>query len=356
MKPWFRMEVSKDDASIGDIYVFDTIGGWIDDYFGWGGVTTAKTFLEALAALPDSVTTIRLHINSPGGDVFTAATIANTLRGQKASKGRTVAVVIEGLAASAASVIAMAGDTIQMADNALLMIHNPWTWAMGEVKDLEKVIGELQKIRGTIVTTYQWHSPLSREAIEALMDAETWMDAGEAIANGFATEKVEGLKAAATIDRRATKRLAVPEKFRAQVDTFLTPETPAPAAAAAEDVMAAVSAAGLSIAFATELVKAKLPTDQVTARIDAAKTAKASADSRATEIRGLCNTAKVSDLANRLVASGMSVADVRAHLTDVKAYGDNKEINGGLPVDEPASHGWKNAFARVKRVGLKTTS
>lgn len=355
MKSWFRVEVSKEDVTVADIYLYEVIGGWIDDIYralGWDfGDKSAKVFLQEIANLPDSVKTLRLHINSPGGDCFSAATIANTLRDQKTSKGRRIEVLIEGLAASAATVIAMAGDEVEIADNALFMIHNPWSWIVGNAKDMRKCADELDKVRDSIVVTYKWHSSLGDDEIKALMDAETWMNADEAIERGFATKKTEGLKAAAMIDRRSVNGLNVPDKYRAHVDALVAP---APVQASAEDVIAAVSEAGLSADFAAELVRAKLPQDQVTARIEAKKAEKASADSREKEIRGLCKTAKLPALADGYVRSAMPVADVRTHLTTLKALQDGREINGGLPVDEPASHGWKNAFARAKRGSLTT--
>jgi ATP-dependent Clp protease, protease subunit len=201
------------------------IGGWIDDMFGWGGVTTAKTFLDELGKLPESVKRLRVHVNSPGGDAFSAVAIANTLRAESREKGRAVEVSIEGLAASAATIITSAGDVIRIADNALLMIHNPWSYSVGESSDMRKTAEELDKVRDQIIATYQWVSPLSAEELGAMMDETTWMDAVEAVEKGFATEVVEGLRAAASFSPRAIAKLGdVPAKYQAKLEEIVMPK------------------------------------------------------------------------------------------------------------------------------------
>lgn len=210
--PWYRVEnAAAASPTSADIHISDVIGGWGDDIFG--DTLTAKSFVDALAALPDTVKTIRLHVNSPGGDVFAALNIANALRDQRVSMKRTVDVFVEGLAASAASIVLMAGTTISISDNALVMIHNPWARTAGDAAAMRAMADRLDKVRQTIIATYRWRSALSEQALGALMDATTWMDADEALANGFATHKVTGLKAAATIDRRVLATLAIPAKY-----------------------------------------------------------------------------------------------------------------------------------------------
>src|ERR1043165_2866934 len=153
---WWRMDASSDPA-VAEIFVIDIIGDWVDqlinEFWGMKATLTAKAFLDQLSTLDAGVKTLRVHINSPGGDVFAAATIANALRDQQLTKGRTVETFVDGLAASAASVILMAGSKVTVADNALIMVHLPWTIAMGNAKDLGKVVNELDKVRNTIVAT-----------------------------------------------------------------------------------------------------------------------------------------------------------------------------------------------------------
>lgn len=245
MREWYRIEVkaaaesSPEGDSVAEIHIIDYIGGWIDqtlnELFGEKVTVTAKAFIDDLAALPASVKALRVHINSPGGDVWGAINIANALRDQQITKGRTVETVIDGLAASSASLIAMAGKPCRMADNAIFMVHEPWSGAVGNAKEMRKCADMLDTLRDAqLVPTYQWHSKLSAQEITALLEAETWMDADEATANGFVDEKVEGLRVAASIDPRARAKLSIPEKFRPQVEALLRPEDPPAARPTAE--------------------------------------------------------------------------------------------------------------------------
>lgn len=341
-REWFRFDNAADEPTVAEIHLIDFIGDWIDDYWGFG--VTAKAFVEQLAKLPEAVTTIRLHINSPGGDVFAAVNIANALRDQRVSKGRRVEVVVDGLAASAASVVMMAGDTIAVSDNALVMVHNPWTIAVGNAVEMRKTADTLDTIRQTIIATYQWHSELSADELSALMDAETWMDADEAIANGFATEKVEGLRAAASIDPRALDRLTVPEKFKARVTALLAPPESSlgqsaspdvPAAAAATDVLRLCREADC-LDLAEDLIVSSASLADVRAAVGAARDARAVACAKADEIRALCQTARCPELADGYIAGGMPVAAVRDHLVRITAKMQATDIDGSLMPDAGA--------------------
>ena len=351
MRKWYRVQNAEDTPSVVDIHIIDFIGDWIDDYWGFG--VTAKAFIKELAALPDSVTTIRVHLNSPGGDVFAALNIANALRDQQTAKGRTVETIVDGLAASAASIVAMAGSTVTMADNALLMIHNPWTVALGDAADLRKTADTLDTVRDTIVATYQWHTDLEADAIVALLDAETWMDADEAIAQGFATDKVEGLRAAASLRPAAVSRLHVPEAYAARVQAWVAPADtdPAPAAdpppaaspppvdppASPADVLGRVRAAQLGIDVAEALIAEGASLAQVDARIAAASAEREATARRHTEIRALCQAARLPELADDYLAGAMPLAAIRHQLATMQARLDVVEIDAGLA---PASrHG-----------------
>lgn len=359
MKPWFRFQNVATDPSTVDIHIIDFIGGWIDDminrYYSEEIGVTARAFVEQLAALPAAVKTLNVHINSPGGDVQAGINIANALR-EQSSKGRAVVTYVDGIAASIASVIAMAGQRVVMADNALMMIHDPWSFEIGNAADMRKTAAVLDTMRDQIVATYKWHTKdLSDKDIQALMSEETWMTADEAIGYGFATEKVEGLAAAASISRASVKTLKVPEQHRARVDAFLAPvpapppsPAPAPVAATLEQLVPLCQAAGASMAFLQELVSAKLPIDQATARIDSDRQARTDAAARDTAITGLCKAAKVPQLAQGYIAGAMSIDAVQAHLVTVTALIDGRLATDGslLPdaggVDVAGS--WKTAF------------
>ncbi|CYV15668.1 ATP-dependent Clp protease%2C protease subunit [Streptococcus suis] len=155
------------------------IEGQIADETWFGDEVTPQVFKNDLHAGNGDIT---LWINSPGGDVFAAAQIYNMLMDYKGD----VHVMIDGLAASAASVIAMAGTTVSMSPVAMMMIHNPWTVAQGEAKDMQKVIEMLGEIKESIINAYELRTGLSRTKLSHLMDSESWFNAKKAVELGFA--------------------------------------------------------------------------------------------------------------------------------------------------------------------------
>lgn len=155
--------------------------GPIDSENFWGDEITPQMFREDLEAEDGDVT---VWINSPGGNVFAAAEIYTMLK-DYAGK---VTVKVASLAASAASVVAMAGDTVQMSPTALLMLHDPSTVAMGNARDMEKAIAALNEVKEAIVNAYAAKSGLRRGRIADLMSEETWLNAKKAVELGFADE------------------------------------------------------------------------------------------------------------------------------------------------------------------------
>lgn len=157
----------------------------------WGGVAP-EPFTQALRGITADV--IHLRINSPGGSVFAARAMETALREHKAK----IVVHIDALAASAASFLAMAGDKIIMSKGAMMMIHKAWTVAWGNADELKKQADLLDKIDGTLVTTYADRSGQPPEAVLALLAAETWFTAQEAIDAGLADSiAADPVKAAA---------------------------------------------------------------------------------------------------------------------------------------------------------------
>lgn len=155
------------------------LNGEISDETWFGDEVTPKLFKDELNAGTGDIT---VWINSPGGDVFAAAQIYNMLRDYKGS----VTVKIDGLAASAASVIAVAGDTVLMSPVAMMMIHNPATLAMGNVAEMEKAIGMLNEVKESILNAYEDKTGLKRSKLSKMMDEETWFNAKKAVELGFA--------------------------------------------------------------------------------------------------------------------------------------------------------------------------
>ena len=148
---------------------------WFDDD------VTPQLFADELNAGSGDIT---VWINSPGGDCVAAAQIYNMLMDYKGS----VTVKIDGIAASAASVIAMAGTKVLVSPVSMLMIHNPMTVAMGDSAEMEKAIEMLASVKDSIINAYEIKTGLSRAKLSHLMDAETWMDANKAVELGFADE------------------------------------------------------------------------------------------------------------------------------------------------------------------------
>lgn len=155
--------------------------GPIDEESFWGDEITPQMFRDELNAGEGDVT---VWINSPGGNVFAAAEIYTMLKDYKGS----ITVKIDAIAASAASVVAMAGDVVQMSPVAMLMIHDPSTVAMGNTKDMEKAIEVLNEVKESIINAYASKSGLSHARIANFMSNETWMNAKKAVELGFADE------------------------------------------------------------------------------------------------------------------------------------------------------------------------
>ena len=155
--------------------------GPIDDENFWGDEVTPQAFRDELEAEDGDVT---VWINSPGGNVFAAAEIFTMLKEHPGE----ITVKIASIAASAASVVAMAGDKVLMSPTALLMIHDPSTIAMGNTKDMEKAIETLSEVKSSLINAYAAKTGLRNSKIAELMSNETWMNAKKALELGFADE------------------------------------------------------------------------------------------------------------------------------------------------------------------------
>lgn len=169
--------------------------GEISSSTWWGDEVTPKQFKADLDALGD-VGELSVFINSGGGDVFAGQAIYSMLKRHAAKK----TVYVDGLAASIASVIAMAGDKVIMPSNAMMMIHNAWTFAAGSASHFRKLADDMDKVDESIVTTYTAKTGKESQEIKGMMDAETWMTAKDALDMGFADEIEEEKKLAASID------------------------------------------------------------------------------------------------------------------------------------------------------------
>lgn len=176
-----------------DLYLYIEIASWGAGY----SAHSAQSFKQELDDLGE-IETLNIYINSPGGDVFEGNTIMNMLKRKKCTKN----VYIDGLAASIASVIAMAGDKIIMPSNAMMMIHNAWTYAIGNSKDLRKLADDLDKVNASIRQAYldKAGDKLDEETLINLMDNETWLTAQECFDYGLCDVVGEDKNIAAKFD------------------------------------------------------------------------------------------------------------------------------------------------------------
>ncbi len=179
-----RLKINSKSSKKAEIILYAGIG---QDYWNDGSMISAKKFSEELNKLDASVTEIDVRINSPGGDVFDGIAIYNRLVQHKAH----ITVYIDGLAASIASIIALAGDEIIIGEGALFMVHLPWTMAMGNRMDLDNTVNRLLDVEEQLIGIYKKKSGLDRAEIKAMLEAETWMGADEAMSNGFVDKKMQ---------------------------------------------------------------------------------------------------------------------------------------------------------------------
>uniref|UniRef100_UPI00248DE4C8 head maturation protease, ClpP-related n=1 Tax=Parendozoicomonas sp. Alg238-R29 TaxID=2993446 RepID=UPI00248DE4C8 len=260
-KPWFTLKNQADQPA--ELLIYDVIGDWQG--------LSAKDLVSELKNITSDEMTVR--INSPGGSVFDGIAIYNALRYHPAN----IHVRIEGLAASIASVIAMAGDTITMAENSLMMIHNPLGWVGGEAEDMRRTADMLDKATEAIALSYSGKSGRPVDDITPLMASETWMTAEEAQGNGFIDVVDKPVQLAASLDLSIFQN--VPEGLKSQLQNQAHTQTQT------------------------------LPTSPPTP-----KTSPQSKNTSALSVVQLCNQAGYPELAESLLRTGATVEDVQTRL------------------------------------------
>lgn len=176
-----------------DVYLYDEVGFWT---------------LENIRDQIGEESEITLHINSPGGSVFDGIAIYNILKQKK-----QVNIIIEGLAASISSVIAMAGN-VTMMTGSMLMIHNPWTGAIGEAEDFAKIAETMKQIKNSIIDIYYSKTGIDKKKISQMMDDETWLSVDEAIKLGFADSSIEQPAIAAKFDLKKFNFNKIPTEVK----------------------------------------------------------------------------------------------------------------------------------------------
>lgn len=316
MRPCFKFIAAAAADQPATLSIYDEIGFW--------GVQ-AKDFIGDLRAVTSK--TINVEINSPGGDVFAGLAIYNALK----SSGKEIVVKVMGVAASAASLIAMAGDKIVMPKNTFMMVHNPWSFAAGNADELRDTADTLDKIGASLQATYVARTGQTEDKIKELLSKDTWLTADESLALGFATEVTDAVTASASFDMaRADLPEAVRGVFKAALqtttetvtetensvtttETVTVTETEGDTPAedpVADQVAALAKTAGLE-AYASVFALGATTTVEAETRIAAAR-----------EIVALCKVAGRPDDATPAIKANKSVADVRAALIAAKADED----------------------------------
>ncbi len=283
--------------------IFEDIGFW--------GVQ-AKDFLASLAAVEGPA--LDVEISSPGGDVFAAVAMYNGLR----ASGKEITTRVMGVAASAASLIFMAGDKRIMPKNTHLMVHNPSAWEGGNADAHREAAEMLDKIGTTVRSTYVARSGMTDEAMTVLLSKDTWLTADESLANGLATEVIEEVKATASFDMdRADLPAGVRAVYMAAKETPApvvppkeTVEPPVDEPAFADAALATATAAGFE-AHAPAWVLACTTMAQVNERIASAK-----------QITSLCSVVKQPEMASDFIKNNKSIVEARAALVEAQAKAD----------------------------------
>ena len=340
-RSWYRIDAKAGDdgkpASV-EVLIYDEIGLW--------GISAAR-FVEDLKAVDDGAVKFTVAINSPGGDLFDGFAIHNAL----VRLGDRCAVRIDGLAASAASVIACGGSQVVMASNAMMMIHNPWTFAYGTAEELRKTADMMDKARDGILAAYRRKAPSIEDAeLLRMLDDETWLTADEAVALGLADVVGETVEMKAC--RGATGVLA---RFKHPPKALLESESEPPVGEtegqesetestgtdANDPEPDTVKTVAKAAALLTQAcLKAGIPEIAEVLIMNTPLTDEAAVAAeveRVHAIRDLCVTAKLPELASDYVKAGISADSVRARLFDKIVLAGGKEIDNKEPAagDKP---------------------
>jgi ATP-dependent Clp protease protease subunit len=302
MRQWFTMKADA-ESSTAEIVIYDEIGkSW------WGEETvSAKQFLDDLNALGE-VTNITLRINSPGGDVFDGVAIHNAIKNHKAK----VEARVEGIAASAASYVAIAADKVVMPANSFMLVHGASGMSWGNADDMRAIADDLDRIDKSLTATYVARGKSTTAKVKALMKEDRLMDAAEAKEWGFADEVTSEKKMAANFSLRLLPKAAA-EKFRAVTGEGQgDPPPPAPQPEASEVQPVATPtppAPEVKEPPSAKVVDLNMAKQQ---GIDEHKAYVAS-------VTDLCVLAQMPDRVGAYVRAGTKVEDVRKELLDLRA-------------------------------------
>lgn len=324
---WYAVQAEGEAAErVIEVFVYGEIGTW--------GIT-ANQFVQDLRALDDGVSPVIVAFNSIGGELFDGLAIHNAL----SRLGERCTGRVDALAASAASVAVCGAHRVVIASNAMLMIHNPWTYAAGDAEDLRKVADALDQAMEVIIAAYKAKAPnIDEVELRRLVDAETWLTASEAVALGLADEVGVGISVKACLGQGTVlqRYQNAPAELLAQLDEPPEPDlepdrVDPPAGLPVSDsaklalmITQRCAEAGISNLIEPLLSSTKLESEAI---VQAGLT-------RAKAVNDLCVAARLPEFSAEYVSAGLDAAAVRARLFD-KIVGSGKgfEIDNSLPLE-----------------------
>lgn len=327
-KTWYAVHASGEATErVIEVFVYGEIGGW--------GIT-ANQFVQDLRAMDDGVSPVIAAFNSIGGDLFDGLAMHNAL----SRLGERCTGRVDALAASAASVAVCGAHRVVIASNAMLMIHNPWTYAAGDAEDFRKVADVLDQTMEAIIAAYKAKAPdIDEVELRRLVANETWLTANEAVALGLADEVGDGVTVKACVGQGAVlqRYQHAPAELLAQLDEppepdpDLEPDDPPLTPPVVDSAKLALmitqrcAESGISNLIEPLLSSTKLESEAI---VQAGLT-------RAKAVNDLCVAARLPEFSVEFVAAGLDVAAVRARLFD-KIVGSGKgfEIDNSLPLDD----------------------
>jgi ATP-dependent protease ClpP protease subunit len=330
-KTWYALQASGEATErVIEVFVYGEIGAW--------GIT-ANQFVQDLRAMDDGVSPVVAAFNSIGGDLFDGMAMHNAL----SRLGERCTGRIDALAASAASVAVCGAHRVVIASNAMLMIHNPWTYAAGDAEDFRKVADVLDQTMEAIIAAYKSKAPdIDEVELRRLVAAETWLTANEAVALGLADEVGDGVKVKACLGQGAVLQRFqnAPAELLAQLeeppepDAELEPVDPPLVPPVVDSAKLALmitqrcTAAGISNLIEPLLKSTQLESEEIVL----------AGLARAKAVNDLCVAARLPEFSTEYVAAGLDTAAVRARLFDkIVTSGKGFEIDNSLPLtDDPA--------------------
>lgn len=330
-KTWYALQASGEATErVIEVFVYGEIGAW--------GIT-ANQFVQDLRAMDDGVSPVIAAFNSIGGDLFDGLAMHNAL----SRLGERCTGRIDALAASAASVAVCGAHRVVIAANAMLMIHNPYTYAGGGAEDFRRVADVLDQTLEAIIAAYKAKAPDIDDAeLRRMVDAETWLTANEAVALGLADEVGDGIKVKACLGQGAVlqrfqhapvelvAQLDEPPELDPELEPVEPPLVPpvVDSAKLALMITQRCTAAGISNLIEPLLKSTQLESEEIVL----------AGLARAKAVNDLCVAARLPEFSAEYVAAGLDAAAVRARLFDkIVTSGKGFEIDNSLPLaDDPA--------------------